>query len=196
MRCVNAQFRPNWRPSRGLLAGLTVLAACSVVAVGLAAWEYQRLAKLRMQVARLVDADHVGGLPPQLHPIPPYDTSARQFLRERSAGWASMLRTLESGATIGVTPTALEFNATDGVARVELNYVDSTELLDYLGRINGGVAPGPGLTRWTLVQTQVQPGAAQGPAPGVDGVAQSTAQSVATIHSAWQESSVPEAVSP
>lgn len=188
MKRVNAQFRPRWRPGRAASASLAVLAACTVAAVGVDVWEHQRVVSLQARVAQLVEAGRTGTLPPAPRPTPPYDAGARQFLRERSAGWAPMLRTLESGSMIGVTPTSVEFSAADGVARVELNYVDSTALLDYLGRINEGVSPGQEMSRWTLVETRSQPGALQSAAPTVPGMTLvAAAPSVATIRSVWQE---------
>jgi hypothetical protein len=179
MKRIGAQFRTPWRPRRGQLAALAVVAALTAGAVGCGVWMHVRAVTLRAQVAQLAEADRAGALTAAPRPTPAYDASARQFLRERSAGWAPMLRTLESGAMIGVTPSSVEFNAADGVARVTLNYVDSTALLDYLGRINEGVAPGEGLTRWTLVETRLQPGALPSAAPAAAG------PSVATIRSVW-----------
>ncbi len=188
MKRVVAQFRPPWRPGRVLLAALALLTALTLVAVGSAVWQQRRVVALQAQVEQLVEADRTGAMPSAPRPTPPYDASARQFLGERSAGWAPMLRTLESGAMIGVTPASVEFNAADGVARVTLNYADSTALLDYLGRINEGVSPGRGLARWTLVETRMQPGATPNTALTVPGMSQAGAQqSVATIRSVWQE---------
>lgn len=187
MRRVNAQFRPPWRPTRALLAGLGALAACTIAAVGGTAWERHRVADLREQVSRLAEADRVGAVAPPPRSAPPYDASARQFLRERGASWAPMLRTLESGAMLGVTPTAVEFSASDGVARVELSYGDSTALLDYLGRINEGVEPGTGSTRWKLSETRLQQGPSSAGTPVLPGTPGAVQPYVATISSVWQE---------
>jgi hypothetical protein len=183
MKRVEAQFRPHWRPGRIALAALATFAVCAALAVGAAAWEHQRVSVLRTQIAQLIEDEHNGVRPPAPLIAPAYDASARQFLRERGAGWASMLRTLESGSMIGVTPSSVEFNAADGSARVELNYSDSTALFDYLGRINEGVSPRHGLARWTLVETRVQPdaGASNGPLPGNARVG----GAVASIRSSW-----------
>jgi hypothetical protein len=179
MKRIGAQFRTPWRPGPGQLATLTVVAALAGIAIGGIVWEQRRVVALRTKVEQLAEAVAAGTLPSAPRPTPPYDASARQFLRERSAGWAPMLRTLESGAMIGVTPSSVEFNAADGVARVTLNYADSTALLDYLGRINEGVSPGEGLARWTLVETRLQAGASPNAAPAAAG------PSVATIRSVW-----------
>jgi hypothetical protein len=176
MRRINAQFRTPWRPGRLQLAALAVAAALAAGAVGGATWERLRLLALKAQVVQLAEAERSGALPFAPRPTPGYDASARQFLRERSAGWAPMLRTLESGAMIGVTPSSVEFNAADGVAQVTLNYADSSALLDYLARVNEGVSPGDGLGRWTLVETRMNPATAPNAAPQA---------SVATIRSVW-----------
>jgi len=186
MKRVVAQFRSPWRPGRALLAALALLFLLSLVAVAFDVWQQQRGLALLAQVRQLTEADHGGELPPAPRPTPPYDASARQFLKERAAGWAPMLRTLESGAMIGVTPSAVEFNAADGVARVTLNYTDPTALIDYLARINEGVSPGLGLARWTLVETHMQPAATPNAVAGAFGLTQAaTTPSVATIRSVW-----------
>ena len=197
MRRVEAQFRRPWHPGRVLLAALATLAVCTALAVGAAAWEHQRVAALRVQVAQLVEDERNNVRPQAPRVTPAYDASARQFLRERAAGWAPMLRTLESGSIIGVTPSSVEFNATDSSARVELNYTDSTALLDYLGRINEGVSTGVGLQRWTVLETRVQPGAltSNGSLAGTAG----SGGSVASIRSNWREleaAGIPPAVVP
>ena len=183
MKRVNAQFRPRWRPGRAALALLAVLAACTVAAVGVDVWEHQCVIALQARVAKLVEAGRTGTLPPAPRPTQPYDASARQFLRERSAGWAPMLRTLESGSMIGVTPTAVEFNARDGVAQVQLNYVDATALLDYLNSINDGVSPGQGTPRWTLIESREQADPAQAQRQDIPPAAPS--HSIAMIRSSW-----------
>jgi hypothetical protein len=183
MRRVNAQFRPRWRPGQFALASLAVLTACTVAALGVGLWEHQRVVALQARLAQLVEGGRTGTLPPARRPTPPYDASARQLLRERSAGWAPMLRTLENGAMIGVTPTSVEFNARDGVAQVQLNYVDTNALLDYLNSINDGVSPGQGTPRWTLIESREQAAPAQAQRQDVPPAA--PAHSIAMIRSSW-----------
>jgi hypothetical protein len=186
MKRVVAQFRSPWRPRRALLAAMALLSVLTLIAAGAVVWQQQRVVALRAHVAELIEADRGGAVPPAPRPTPPYDASARQFLTERSAGWAPMLRTLESGAMIGVTPSAVEFNAADGVARVTLDYSDPSVLIDYLTRINEGVSSGDGLPRWTLVETRMQPAAPPSPLSGGTGSNQaSAAHSTATIRSVW-----------
>ncbi len=186
MRRIEAQFRPHWRPGRVAMAALTTFAVCAGLAVGAAAWEYQRVAALRTRIAQITEDEYNGVRPLAPLVAPAYDASARQFLRERAAGWAPMLRTLESGAMIGVTPSSVEFNAADGWARVELNYSDSTALIEYLGRIDEGVSPAQGIARWSLVETRVLPstgpsnGSFSSPVPE-----RGTGESVALIRSNW-----------
>jgi hypothetical protein len=108
------------------------------------------------------------------------------FLQERGAAWAPMLRTLESGAMVGVTPTSEEFSASDGVARLELGYADSTALLDYLGRINEGVAPGRNTMLWKLSETRLEHAASTGGTPASPGTPGPTQPYVATISSVWK----------
>jgi hypothetical protein len=190
MKRIDAQFRPRRRPGRAAWAALATLAACAVLAAGAAAWKHQRVAVLRAQIAQLIEDQRNGVRPLAPFIAPAYDASARQFLRERAAGWAPMLRTLESGAMIGVTPSSVEFNAVDGWARVELNYSDSTALIDYLGRINEGVSPARDVARWSLVETRVLPSA--GPSNGSfsSPVPQrGTGESVALIRSNWLDAS-------
>jgi hypothetical protein len=191
MKRVNAQFRRPWRPTRGVLAGLTALTVCAVAAATCAAWEHYRRADLQARLSRFIEAERNGEVPPPPIPAPKYDASARQFLRERGAAWAPMLRTLESGAMIGVTPTSVEFNASDGTAQVGLSYGDPMVLSDYLGRINYGAAPASGPPRWGLAQTRVSGTTPSPGAPAVSGTPFIAAQSVATIRSVWQDSTAP-----
>lgn len=185
MKRIEAQFRPYWRPGRAAWAALTTLAVCAVLAVGAAAWAYQRAAVLRTQIAQLIEDEHNGVRPLAPRIAPAYDASARQFLRERAAGWAPMLRTLENGSMIGLTPSSVEFNAADGSARVELNYSDSTALIDYLARINEGVSAVQGIARWSLVETRVQP-STRSSSGSISPVTQSgTGESLALIRSNW-----------
>jgi hypothetical protein len=190
MKRIEAQFRPRWRPGRVLLATLSVAAVCAVLAVAGALWEWHRVNTLRAQIAQLVEDERAGLRPPVPRVIPPYEASARQFLRERSAGWAPMFRTLENASMIGVTPSAVEFDAADGTARAELNYSDSAALFDYLGRLNEGVAPAAGVARWSLIQTRAQPGGSAGN-NGIAGAMTSGGMtgSSASIRSTWLEQS-------
>ncbi len=182
MKNVHAQFRPRRRLGRPAQAMLLALVVCTAAAVGVAVWQRQRAATLREQVSSLVEQRRTGTVPPPPRPVPAYATSAQLMLRERAAPWASMLRTLESASLIGVTPTVVEFDAADGSARAELNYADSTALVDYLDRANEGVASS-GVGRWTLAQARVEPGGTA--APGTGGVAPASTPSVATIQSTW-----------
>ena len=188
MKRVEAEFRPRWQPGRVVLASLAALGVCLALSIGAAVWSHQRVAALQAQIAQLVDDERNNVRPQAPSVVPAYDASARLFLSERAAGWAPMLRTLENGAMVGVTPTSVEFNATDGSARVELNYSDSTALLDYLARINEGVSPAAGVPRWNLVETRLQPSAGTAN-PSMQGPMRS-GDSVAIIRSTWIDSSV------
>lgn len=188
MRRVEAEFRPRWRPGRVVSVSLAALGVCMALSIGAAVWSHQRVAALLAQIAQLVNDEHNNVRLQAPRIVPAYDASARLFLSERASGWAPMLRTLESGAMVGVTPTSVEFNATDGSARVELNYSDSTVLLDYLGRINEGVSPAAGVPRWNLVETRSQPSAGTANA-SMQGATRS-GDSVAIIRSTWIDSSV------
>lgn len=159
MRRVEAEFCPTWRPGRGMIALLALLGICVALSVGTALWGQWRVTVLKAQIAQLSDDARRQVRTDSPRHVPMYDASARLFLRERDAAWAPMFRTLESGAMVGVTPISVEFNAMEGSARVELNYVDSTALLDYLGRINEGVSSSAGVPRWNLVETRMQPSA-------------------------------------
>lgn len=190
MKRIEAQFKPRWRPGRVLLATLIVLALCSVLAVAGAFWERHRVLMLHAQVEQLVEDERTGVRPLVPRPIPAYEASARQFLSERSAGWAPMLRTLENASMMGVTPTSVAFDARDGSARVELSYSDPAALFDYLGRINEGVSPTRGVSRWSLVETRVQQ---SNRAPNGINVALPQAgggESIALIRSTWLDPSI------
>jgi len=187
MRRVEAEFRPRWRPGRVVLASLAALGACVALSIGAAVWSHQRVAALQTQIDQLADDERNNVRPQAPRVLPAYDASARLFLGERASAWAPMFRTIESGAMAGVTPTSVEFNATDGSARVELNYSDSTALLDYLGRINEGVSPAAGAPRWNLVETRAQSSAGTANT-SMQGTTRS-GDSVAIIRSTWLDSS-------
>ncbi len=187
MRRVDAQFRPRWRPGRLSLAMLCGLAACTVLAGAAALWQHHRVLALRDQIAQLEAQGHAGGRAPIPRPTPAYDASAKQFLVERSAQWAPMLRTLESASMIGVTPTSVEFDASSGTARVQLSYSSSAALFDYLGRINEGVSTPQGAVRWSLLETRQQPGTVAPNAPGVAMQRGADAESIALIQSTWAD---------
>lgn len=191
MRHIQAEFRPRWRPGRLALALLGVLGLCTAISIGAAVWTHERATALQAQIVQLADdaRNNVRTEVPRF--VPPYDASARLFLRERAAGWAPMFRSLERGAMVGVTPTSVEFDATDGSARVELSYADSTALLDYLGRINEGVSPAPGVPRWNLVETRTL-STARDANTSMSSAARPE-NSVAVIRSTWSDES---AVSP
>jgi hypothetical protein len=182
MKRVEAQFKPVWRATRVALGGLAFLTLATVVAVGVVVWEHGRIASLQTRIAQLTAERSASSPQWTSRPAPPYDASARQFLRERAAGWAPMLRTLESGAMVGVTPTSVEFNAQDGVARVRLAYVNSEVLLDYLERINEGVPDAHGKPRWVLVEAHDDGDRSPGSATQLT---EGRVQAIATIQSVW-----------
>ena len=186
MRRIEADFRPRWRPGRAVLASLAVLGMFAALSIGAALWTHQRVLMLREQLRQLVEEERNHVLPQVPHLVRAYDASARVFLKERASEWAPMLRTLENGAMIGVTPTSLEFSTVDGSARVELRYADSTALLDYMARINEGVSPGAGTARWTLTETQLQP---RSIASGLNSGLTGASDSIASISSSWPGSS-------
>ena len=179
MRRVRAQFNPPYRPSRRTMMGLLVLGIAGTASVGNAVWQRHRESVLVRELAELEEAGRRPPPRPAVLPPPPYQLSAEQMLRERAAPWAPMLRTLESGAVLGVTPTRVDFNAADGSAHVELEYTDPAALFDYLERINEGAPPGQIGGRWLLVQTRSQSNGQPGTPSGASN------RSTALVQSVW-----------
>jgi len=157
MKPVRAEFRPASPPGRRAVIAVVLLALAASAALGSAQWQRLQARALRAHLVDLEDERRSGRLQPPPRPPAVYAESAEAFLREREAAWASMLRSLENAAMVGVTPTLVDFDALDGSARVDLAYTDPAALFDYIGRLNEGLPPSETLGRWSLVQLHVTP---------------------------------------
>jgi len=160
MKSVRAQFKPAWRPGRATVVIVAILALGAIGSVATAGWLRWRVSLLKQEISNL-EAQRLPDFQPPPSPLPTYATSAEMMLRQRAAPWASMLRTLESAAVIGVTPVHVEFDAMSGIGRVDLTYKDPVALFEYLKQINEGMASG-GAPPWRLVQAHAPTGGRMG----------------------------------
>ncbi len=80
----------------------------------------------------------------------PYDSSAREMLGLAVSDWPSMLAALESVEIVGVTPTALEISPAEKWIRVDVEFSDYSQLLEYINGLNAGDSQ----PRWRLIQAQ------------------------------------------
>ncbi len=156
MRPVGADFRPRTLPGpvHWGLAGL--LAAAAGLSLGWAWLQHTRLDALRqaLAVAAAAHEAHEAARQPPAPATLPYDSSARELLRERSVPWPEALTALETISMSGVTPRALEVNAGDGAVRVELAAESHARVLEYVEALNAGVSSSAEALRWTLQQSQ------------------------------------------
>jgi len=83
--------------------------------------------------------------------VPVYASDAAAVAKVAGFPVDRVLLSLESAQVQGVKVTGLEISASEGSARVELEFADHTALLAYLEAINAG-EPKP---RWVLLQAQV-----------------------------------------
>ena len=155
MKPVGADFRPRSQPSpvHWGVAGLVAIAAG--LALGWASLQHSRLDALRQELARAAVAHEAASQPPPAPPAAlPYDSSARELVRERSLPWPEALTALEAISMPGVTPRSLEANAGDGTVRVELAAEGHARVLEYVEALNAGASGGADALRWTLQQSQ------------------------------------------
>ena len=183
MKRVHARCGSQRRPVRRTWIAIAVLAVGIAGLAGSAVWQARRVHDLGGQLAALADQRRAAAQAAPPHPDPPYGDSARLFLRAREAAWAPALRSLESAAMLGVTPTRVEFDAAEGTARAELVYDNAQSLHDYLSRLNDGLPVSSRVGQWTLLETHAQ---ATPPALPGAGSAVATSAGVATIRASWR----------
>lgn len=162
MKPVGADFRPRALPGpvHWGLAGLLAMAAG--LSLGWAWLQHTRLDALRQalavaaaaQAAQAAHEAHEAARQPPAPATLPYDSSARELLRERSVPWPEALTALETISMSGVTPRSLEVNASDGTVRVELAAEGHARVLEYVEALNAGASGHAEALRWALQQSQ------------------------------------------
>lgn len=156
MRSVDISFRRVPPPARWMwvATGLLWLAAAGT---GFYAWlEQQKVVQLRAEILAMKMKAAEAAEPPPPAP-PPYAESARQMLEQRTSAWPAALRALEQVQVSGVQIVGFDISTTEKRIRVELQFQDLGQILEYLHELNLG-EPKP---RWSLEQA-LQSGAAAG----------------------------------
>lgn len=153
MRAVRADFASAARPSP--LAWLV-----AALLLGIAAWfshgawlAEQQLRQARDELAAQRQAAASRSLA-EPHAPPPYERSAQQMLRERTARWPEALRIIEAADVPTVAITNLAFEADDGAIHVQVTAGSAVRLLDWIEAIGSDAGDAPGALRWSLVQVR------------------------------------------
>jgi hypothetical protein len=149
MRPLQPEFiAPRRLPA--LLWWVPTLLAAAALTVWALAWRHHLEAQqLRQHMQATRTAAPVPVMPAATAP-PPYADSARELLSEQSSDWAATLLALERTALQGVTPVAIELQARDRTARVEVEFTDYAILMRYLAQLNAGLE----VAQWSLVSAQ------------------------------------------
>jgi hypothetical protein len=157
MRLVRADFRRRAVPPRGLWWALALLGIASAASAITALREWQRI-KAQAEVLRQTVATNAAAPAPEkpARAPTPYDTSARAMVTEATSPWPQALTMVEATGIVGVTPVAIEFVATERSVRVEVSFTDYAKLLEYVEALNAGEPD----FKWSLLQSQAQPGGA------------------------------------
>jgi hypothetical protein len=168
MKRIDARFDQPSRPGR---AAWLMVAALAVAAVGACAWAWAARADLMAAQARLTDLTRVQQETADAETkrpavVPPYDSSARQMLKERLTPWPAALTAIENVAMAGVTVTSIEASASEGKVLLEVNFSDHAKLLEYVDALNAGLEPSVEGWRWAIRQTQLNTNSAGQGAPG------------------------------
>ncbi len=174
MRRINARFDRWPRPARGLWIALIALV---IVAVATAIWAWSAKARFDAKTAQRAQSTQQrqeAEMARSTVPVspPPYDSSAREMLAERTAPWPAALTAIEHVAMVGVTPTSIEFAANERTVNLEVAFSEHAKLLEYADALNAGLEPSTVGWRWSIQQTQLATGAI---GAGVGGTARLTA---------------------
>ncbi len=87
-------------------------------------------------------------------PVPPYDASARQFLKERQAIWPQALRALENLPMRGLMVQMIDFNGAEDSVRVEVNAPDHATVATLVRELNVGNSGLANDLHWSLARSQ------------------------------------------
>ncbi|MBQ0935090.1 hypothetical protein [Ideonella paludis] len=140
--------------------GLVAMLACAAAG---AAWKaaslQDDLARQQALAARASSEQKVQVQAPPARPAAPYDEAARSFMRHAQWPWPTALAALEGNLTAGVTLSALELSATDGLVRLEVRAPSYDLLLRWLQEQNlQSEGLNPACWQWTLTEATYQPG--------------------------------------
>jgi hypothetical protein len=94
-----------------------------------------------------------------LAPVKPFDTSAREFLRQHDTPWSTLLNALEAADVPGLRVAGLEYSADEQQARIEVTGATQDQILDYVTELNRGVPEGVLAWRWSILRIEQPPSA-------------------------------------
>lgn len=155
MRRVEAEFATPSRPGRWHWAVAIVLAALTAVQGTRAVMARLELRDLQRDVRSLQAQIAAAHAAPASAPIPPYDASAREMLRERDTAWIETLTALESVGIPGVVVTSINMPASGSPITVQLTVSDYRTLMEYVTALNGPTVES-GALRFDLQQARAE----------------------------------------
>lgn len=161
MRPFDLQFGPRPLLGRAWAIGLALVGCVAVLAALHAAYRHEELRRVDDEVQAaaseklLKESAASSNLTAARR-----NAEASSAQRARSRRWALALDDLERVAMVGVTPTALDFDATADSVRVEVSFRSYPTLLEYVAGLNAS----PAALAWSM--TGAEAGAA-GPATAV-----------------------------
>lgn len=155
MRRVRAEFVTPGRPWRSHWAIVIVLAVLTAEQVTRAVMTHLELRDLQRDARSLQAQIAAAQATPASAPVPPYDASAREMLRERDTTWRETLTALESVGMPGVVVTSINMPVPGSPIKVQLTVSDYRTLMEYLTALNGPTVE-PGVLRFDLQQARLE----------------------------------------
>lgn len=150
MKPLDVDFRSHRGPPRWAWQFLGGLVAIAIGAGVLATVAHQRLAAVRADEAALRSRLNPPTAAPVTSAPPAYEASARTALSQAQAQWPQLLTALESVQIDGVRPVDVHISTKQRTVRVELEFVQFSDVLRYLDALNAGSA----VPRWQLIQAR------------------------------------------
>lgn len=129
---------------------LALLAMAALAAGALVLRQQAQVQDLAQQLKAATDAPRPPATPIEPPAPAAYADSARELLAEQGPGWVDTLLALEHTAMLGVTPIAVEVQARERSARIEVEFADYAVLMRYLEQLNAGLQ----VAEWSLVSAQ------------------------------------------
>jgi hypothetical protein len=159
MKPLHVELLPPRYPPRRLWWVIAALVAAAAVVWSLDAIQRHQARQLQAQTQQRQQAEQArqraaAAAAGVQQPLPPYHSSARTLLAQRTHPWPTVLATMESITIEGATPVSLDITAAERSARIELNATSYAAVLAYLQALNQG---DPAL-QWGLLQVNAVAG--------------------------------------
>jgi hypothetical protein len=84
----------------------------------------------------------------------PYDSSAREMLRQHETHWPKLLDALEAVNLDGVRLLSVDYVANDAQARVEISVAVQGLVLEYVAALNESFATSDRVWRWSVMRIE------------------------------------------